>query len=69
MRKRDVKKLIAGNRSVDAIKVTETLKIIRELRKKGVIDERRFEITIPFSKRIRAFDSEPEKVLCFRKLR
>lgn len=61
MKDREVKKLLIRNRSVDADKLREALVVLRELRKRGVIDEGRFE-TIPFSKRIEASDSEPNLV-------
>ena len=51
-KKLNVKKLLEANPSVDADKLMETLKLIRELKKSGVIVNSGYDLAIPFSKRV-----------------
>ena len=51
-KKLNVKKLLEANRSVDADKLMETLKLIRELKKSGIIVNSGYDLAIPFSKRV-----------------
>jgi hypothetical protein len=51
-KKLNVKKLLEANPSVDAEKLTAALKLIRELKKSGVVINSGYDLAIPFSKRV-----------------
>jgi len=48
----NIKKLLEANPSVNAEKLMEVLKALRELRKSGVIKTSDYDLAIPFSKRV-----------------
>lgn len=51
-KKLNVKKLLEANPSVDAEKLTAALKLIKELKKAGVVINPGYDLAIPFSKRV-----------------
>jgi len=59
-KKLDIKKLLKANPSVDAEKLTAALKLIRELKKSGVIINSGYDLAIPFSKRVVQVDENRE---------
>jgi hypothetical protein len=48
----NIKKMLEANPSVDAQKLVEVLKAVKELRKAGVINTSGYNLAIPFSKRV-----------------
>jgi hypothetical protein len=48
----NIKKMLRANQSVDAKKLVEVLKVIKELRQAGVTSVSGYNLTIPFSKRV-----------------
>jgi len=59
-KKLNIKELLKANPSVDAEKLAETLKLIRELKQSGVIVNRGYDLAIPFSKRVVQVDDNRE---------
>ena len=51
-KKLDIEELLRANPSVNAEKLVEVLKMLRELRESGVKIDRDYELAIPFSKRV-----------------
>ncbi len=51
-KKLNIKKLLEANPSVDAEKLTAALKLIKELKKAGVVINPGYDLAIPFSKRV-----------------
>jgi hypothetical protein len=48
----NIKKMLRANQSVDAKKLVEVLKVVKELRQAGVASVSGYNLTIPFSKRV-----------------
>jgi hypothetical protein len=48
----NLKKMLAANRSVDAKKLVEVLRIVKELRQTGIPTVSGYNLTLPFSKRV-----------------
>lgn len=59
-KKLNIKELLKANPSVNAEKLAETLKMIRELKQSGVIINRGYDLAIPFSKRVVQVDDSRE---------
>lgn len=49
----DLKELAEKNPKVDLKMLNETLLVVRELRKQGVVREKRYDLNLPFSTRLK----------------
>jgi hypothetical protein len=50
--KLNVKKMLEANPSVDAKKLIEVLKAIKELKQAGIVGSSNYNLALPFSKRV-----------------
>ncbi len=57
----NIKKMLRANQSVDAKKLVEVLKMVKELRQAGVTGVSGYNLTIPFSKRVVQSDESREE--------
>jgi hypothetical protein len=61
-KKLNVKKLLKANPSVDAKKLLEAIKLMRELKESGVVPRSGYNLALPFSKRVVQTDGgRPQK--------
>ncbi len=56
----DVKKMLASNPKVDAKKLLETLEVMVELQKVGIINTSGYSLAMPFSKRVSSSSANDE---------
>src|ERR1035438_5910481 len=57
----NIKKMLRANQSVDAKKLVEVLKVVKELRQAGVTSVSGYNLTIPFSKRVLQSDESRQE--------